>query len=171
MEGVKICQEAIDLIKEFESLHDGDLSKIGLQPKLCPSGVATVGWGHALLNDSGEFLRGKEGLKEAYHLYGSLSEKDAEALLAQDLAEFAIGVNKLVEVYLTDKQFGACVSLAYNIGLPAFKNSTVLRKVNSGDFKEAADAFLLWNKANGKVLAGLVRRRKAERLLFLSGLS
>ncbi len=178
MEGVKVCQEAIDLIKEFESLHDGDLSKIGLQPKLCPAGVWTVGFGSALRDHNGNLLRGKEGMDEAYRQYGYLTEEGAEELLAQDLAEFAKGVADCIDVELSPEQFGACVSLAYNIGLGDFPNSrrpggfrasTVRRKINEGDFKGAADAFLMWNKSNGKVLAGLVRRRKAERLLFLKG--
>ncbi|KQD16250.1 lysozyme [Acinetobacter baumannii] len=68
---------------------------------------------------------------------------------------------------LTQNQFDALVSLAYNIGSGAFKGSTLLKLLNKGDYKGAADQFLVWNKAGGKVMKGLVRRREAERALFL----
>jgi lysozyme len=66
----------------------------------------------------------------------------------------------------TDNQFSAMVSLAYNIGVGAFARSTVARKHNEGDHQAAAEAFALWNKAGGRVLAGLVRRRKEEADLY-----
>lgn len=167
----KVNQETIDLIKRFEGLHDGDLSKIGLQPKLCPAGVWTIGYGHALRGEDGHFLRGKAGEAEAYRRYSFLTEQDAEELLAQDANEFAHDVERLLLRPATANEFGAMVSLAYNIGINAFSGSTVLRRFNQGQTLQAADAFLLWNKAtvNGKkvVLNGLVRRRQAERLLFL----
>lgn len=163
--------DTITLIKQFESLHDGDLSKIGLQPKQCPAGVWTVGYGHALRGHDGHYLRGKEDEAEAYKHYGYLTEEGAEALLQQDLAEFSSDVERLLTLPATSNEFGAMVSLAYNIGINNFAKSSVLRHFNANHKLLASDAFLLWTKAtvNGqrKVLPGLVRRRQAERLLFL----
>lgn len=168
---MKINQDTIDLISQFETLHDGDLSQIGLQPKLCPAGIWTVGFGHALLDGNGQFLRGKAYETEAYRQYGYLTEQGAEALLAQDLVVFGKGVEKLLTASPMSNEFGAMVSLAFNIGLGAFAKSSVLRHFNDYHKLLAADAFLMWDKAtvNGKrvVLPGLVRRRQAERLLFL----
>ncbi|EDH9820259.1 TPA_asm: lysozyme, partial [Salmonella enterica subsp. enterica serovar Typhimurium] len=77
-------------------------------------------------------------------------------------------VSRLVKVKLTQGQFDALVSFAYNLGARTLSSSTLLRKLNSGDYAGAADEFLRWNKAGGKVLNGLTRRREAERALFLS---
>jgi hypothetical protein len=73
----------------------------------------------------------------------------------------------VVKVPLTQNQFDALVSLVYNIGQTAFSNSTLLKKLNAKDYQGAADQFLRWNKGGGKVMKGLVRRREAERALFL----
>ncbi len=166
-----VNQETIDLVKHFEGLHDGDLTTIGLQPKQCPAGVWTVGYGHALRGGDGHFLRGPDGEIEAYRQYGYLTEQGAEELLAQDLHEFAQDVDRLLIMPATSNELGAMVSLAYNIGINAFAGSTVLRRFNNNQKLLAADAFLLWTKATVKGkrvrLAGLVRRRQAERLLFL----
>jgi lysozyme len=156
------------LIKKFESLHDGDLATIGLQPKMCPAGIWTIGWGRALTNAQGDFLRGPKGRSEAYAKYGSISEDQAEQSLKEDTAKFAEGVSNLLEVGVTSNQFSALVSLAYNIGLGALSRSTVLKRLNAGDVTGAAAAFLLWNKSGGKVLRGLTLRREAERQLFLT---
>ncbi|AMX20152.1 Lysozyme RrrD [Acinetobacter pittii] len=91
----------------------------------------------------------------------------AKSYFKQDLAKFEKTVNDSVKVALTQNQFDALVSLTYNIGSGAFKGSTLLKLLNKGDYKDAADQFLAWKKAGGKVLPGLVRRREAERTLFL----
>jgi len=164
-----VCDNAVALIKHFESLHDGDLGAIGLQPKMCPAGVWTVGWGHALTDPrTGQFLRGSKDKARAYRAYPSLTETDADRLLAEDLAVFASGVRAL-SARLTDERHGALVSFSYNLGLRALKTSTLLKLLNEGQITEAADQFLRWNKAAGKVLPGLTRRREAERHLFLTG--
>jgi lysozyme len=169
---MKINTATLELIKRFESLHDGDLSVIGLQPKQCPAGVWTVGYGHALRGGDGHFLRGKEDEQEAYLQYGYLTEQGAEALLLEDTEEFAADVERLLLKKPTENQFGAMVSLAYNIGINAFAHSSVMQFFNQGQMSDAADAFLSWNKGTVKgkkvVLNGLVRRRQAERLLFIS---
>ncbi|MNQ87056.1 Lysozyme RrrD [compost metagenome] len=82
--------------------------------------------------------------------------------------QYEKGVEQSVVVLFTQEQFDALVSFTYNLGINALKGSTLLRKLNSGDYEGAADEFLKWNKAGGKILSGLTRRREAERMLFLS---
>ncbi|MDS7935684.1 lysozyme [Acinetobacter sp. V91_7] len=93
--------------------------------------------------------------------------EQAKSYFKYDLAKFEKTVNESVAVPLTQNQFDALVSLTYNIGSGAFKGSTLLKRLNTKDYSSAADQFLVWNKADGKVLNGLVRRRAAERELFL----
>lgn len=91
----------------------------------------------------------------------------AKAYFKHDLAKFEKTVSESVIVPLNQNQFDALVSLTYNIGSGAFKGSTLLKSLNKGDYLAAADQFLVWNKAGGRVSAGLVNRRKAEMKLFL----
>ncbi len=86
----------------------------------------------------------------------------------EDLLYFCGGVEKLAKGLINDNQFAALVSFAYNCGLSNLKNSTLLRLINAGQHRAAAEEFLKWNKAQGKVMAGLTRRREAERRLFLN---
>lgn len=112
----------------------------------------TIGWG-----DTGKWKLGDE-----------ITRERADELFAARLArEFEPGVLRLVKRTPTQAQFDAMVSLAYNIGLPNFATSTVLRKFNDGDFEGAAAAFLMWDKAQKRVMKGLQRRRWAEHLVFL----
>lgn len=92
--------------------------------------------------------------------------EQAKSYFANDLKRFEKTVNDSVKVDLIQNQFDALVSLTYNIGSTAFKNSTLLKKLNAKDFTGAADQFLVWNKGGGKIMNGLVRRREAERALF-----
>lgn len=96
-----------------------------------------------------------------------ISEPHARVYLFAAIVKFAATVAPRLTRDPTDDQAAAMLSLAYNIGPQAFARSSVLRKFNAGDLPGAADAFLLWNKDNGKVIKGLVNRRKAERLVFL----
>jgi lysozyme len=114
--------------------------------------VWTIGYGH-----TGDDVA--EGLQ--------ITQDQAEQLLRRDLEKFQDGVDDAVSGDTSDNQFGAMVSLAFNIGLGHFKTSTVLREHNAGNHQTAADAFLLWNKAGGRVLPGLDRRRREERDLYL----
>lgn len=93
--------------------------------------------------------------------------EQAKAFFTYDLKRFEAAVNNVVKVPLSQNQFDALVSLTYNIGETAFKKSTLLAKLNIGDFKAAADQFSVWNKGGGKVMKGLVHRRAAEKELFL----
>jgi len=103
----------------------------------------------------------------------TITQAQAEELLKADLEAFETGVDDLLSddawAVTTDNEFSAMVSLAFNIGLPHFKASSVLRFHNAGQTQQAADAFLLWDKSNGRVLPGLVRRRHEERAMYLGG--
>lgn len=98
-----------------------------------------------------------------------MTVEQAVNLKMQDLQRFCISVEGMLKVRVTDNQFGALVSLAFNIGTGALKSSSLLRKLNRGDdINEVAQEFLKWNKAGGIVYRGLTRRRIAEMKLFLS---
>lgn len=98
----------------------------------------------------------------------TIKQETAERLLKTGLVSYESDVSRLVKVDLTQGQFDALVSFTYNLGARSLSTSTLLRKLNAGDYAGAADEFLRWNKAGGKVLNGLTRRREAERALFLS---
>ncbi|WP_420170204.1 lysozyme [Enterobacter intestinihominis] len=98
----------------------------------------------------------------------TIKQETAERLLKTGLVRYESDVSRLVKVGMTQGQFDALVSFTYNLGARSLSTSTLLRKLNTGDYAGAADEFLRWNKAGGKVLNGLTRRREAERALFLS---
>lgn len=98
----------------------------------------------------------------------SVTQEDAERYLEQDIATAEAAVARYVKVNLTDNQFSALVSFTYNLGSGSLKESTLLKKLNKGDYAGAADEFGRWIYASGKVLDGLVKRRKTEMELFLS---
>lgn len=146
---MQVNDDAMDLIKAWEGLR--------LEAYLCPAGVWTIGYGHT---------------GPAAYRGAKIDEHKAHMLLETDVAMVAQQVAKLLKRPATSNQFGAFVSLAFNIGIGAFKGSTALRRFNAGDLQGAAEAITWWNKAtvNGKkqVLRGLVNRREDERILFLS---
>jgi lysozyme len=96
-----------------------------------------------------------------------VTEDEANTILKRDLGKFEQGVRERVSVAVNSNQFSALVSFCFNVGLGAFGESTMRRKLNGGDYSGAANEFLRWDKAGGRALAGLTRRRKAERALFL----
>jgi lysozyme len=166
-----VPQAAVELIKSFEGIPDGDPATVRIDAYLCPAGVWTIGWGHAL-TDGGAQLKGAEKKARARQLYpGGITREQAEALLRADLIPRAASVSSVLKVKVNDQQFGALIALVFNIGAGNLAASTLLRKLNAGDVAGAADQFLAWDKArvNGVLqpLAGLTRRRKAERAMFL----
>ena len=166
-----VPQDAIELIKAFEGIPDGDPSTVGLDAYICPAGVWTIGWGHAIM-DGGKQLTGPGNKARARALYpGGITRDQAQALLRGDLVPRAASLCSVLKVGLNDGQFGALMALVFNIGAGNLAASTLLRKVNTADFAGAAEQFLVWDKArvNGVLqpLAGLTRRRRAERALFL----
>jgi len=97
-----------------------------------------------------------------------ITREQAMALLAEDLHAAETAVNNAITVSLSQNQFDALVSFVFNVGAGAFRSSTLLAKLNARDYAGAADQFLRWSRAGGKVMAGLLRRRNDERDLFLS---
>jgi lysozyme len=120
-------------------------------------GIWTIGYGTTAM--AGVGIEPKSGMV--------ITEAQALGYLDVAVTKFANNVTRALEKPANSNEFGAMVSLAYNIGPSAFRRSSVLRLFNGGNKKEAADAFLLWNKAGGKVLKGLTNRRHEERALFL----
>lgn len=118
----------------------------------CPAGVWTIGYGHTRGVKQGDIMPKARALE----------------ILRRDLQEAGDTVNRLVTVPLTQGQYDALCCFVFNLGARNFRNSTLLRKLNNQDYKGAADEFLRWTKANGRELPGLVKRRKAEKQLFLS---
>ena len=164
--------DAVELIKSFEGIPDGDPATVNIDAYLCPAGVWTIGWGHALV-DNGAQLKGTANLPRARALYpGGITRAQAQALLAADLIPRGASVLNLARTALSDGQFGALIAFVFNVGAANFGASTLLRKLNAGDVAGAADQFLAWDKARVdgvlKPLAGLTRRRKAERAMFLA---
>lgn len=165
-----VPQEGIELIKSFEGIPDGDPSTVNIDAYLDPVGIWTIGWGHAI-TVGGSFLRGASNRDVARAMFpGGITLEQAEALLRGDLVDTASQVGSLVRVALDDGQYGALVSFAFNAGVGNLSRSTLLRLLNDGDYAGAAEQFLVWDKGriNGVLqpLAGLTRRRRAERALF-----
>lgn len=98
----------------------------------------------------------------------TITQDTADSLLCSGVVQYEKGVMGLVKVAVNQNQFDALVDFAYNLGVKALEGSTLMKKLNAGDYAGAADEFPKWNKAGGKVLNGLVKRRAAERSLFLS---
>jgi lysozyme len=136
----------IDLIKKFEGVK--------LHAYQDSGGVWTVGAGHT----------GKDVTPGLV-----ITQEQADSLLIKDLVVFEAGVDTLVKVPISDAQKSALVSFAYNLGLHTLAGSTLLKKLNSGDIRGAADQFELFDRVNGKAVQGLLNRRQAEKALFLSG--
>ena len=147
---MNINKATIDLVKDFEGCK--------LTAYRDPIGVWTIGYG----------TTARAGLGIIPTAGMTITQAEADQLLADGLNKFADQIRPMINAGLNDNQFGACVSLAYNIGAHAFGTSSALKHINAGDYDKAANAILLWNKAGGKVLKGLVRRREAERKLFLT---
>ena len=145
-----INKAGLDLIKEFESLK--------LKPYLDPVKIPTIGYGT---------IKYPNGKKVAM-TDRAITEAEAVEYLMFEVEEKAQNVERMVKVAMNDNEYSALISFAYNVGWPALEKSTLLKLLNAGsDRKAVADQFLRWDKAGGQVLAGLTRRRQAERSLFL----
>lgn len=155
----------LDTIKHFEGIHDGDLKTIGLQPKMDPIGIWTEGYGRAMRDKKGNFIRGAENKKLAYDSITIHNEVEAIKALAQDCAVREYTVAQRIKVPLTQNQFDALVSLIYNTG----GSETIYQLINNKQSKQAI--FEFWTKhyitGDGVILPGLVARRKAEADLFV----
>lgn len=170
MARMKISEVGLSLIKTYESLHDGNLSKIGLQPKQCPSGVWTCGYGHAVTNENGAFLRGEAGYKKLLQLYPqweTMTIKEAEDLLTEDMIKFETQVNKSLKVTVSQNQFDALVSHTFNTG----GSDTLFKLINANAPLESVLSWFTnhYITANGTPLKGLKYRRQSEAHLFSTG--
>lgn len=142
---MKISENGLNLIKQFEGLR--------LQAYQCSAGVWTVGYGHTAGVRPGDII----------------DEVQAGIFLRQDVAASESTVMKFVTVALRQHQFDALVSFVFNLGSGNFAASTLLKKLNAKDYNGAADQFLRWVYAGGEPISGLLRRRNAERELFIKG--
>lgn len=144
--GSKGCE----LIQKFEGCE--------LKAYKCSAGVWTIGWGNTMYENG---ISVKEG--------DSISHNRAIELFSMIASKFASGVTKRIKQQVTQNQFDALVSFAYNCGFGNLDKSTLLKKVNTNPNDDSIrDEFMKWNKGGGKVLAGLTRRRKAEADLYFS---
>ena len=144
-----INERGIEMVKSFEGL--------ALRPYVCAGGVNSVGYGATRSSTGGPIDLDME----------PISETEAEALLIRDLESSEGWVSRLIKTALTENQYSALVSFTFNVGAGALQRSTLRMKLNRSEYQGAADEFPKWRIAGGRILAGLVRRRAAERALFL----
>ena len=139
---MKCSQEGLELIKKFEGCR--------LEAYRCSANVLTIGYGHT------------GGVLET----DVITQDVANKLLEEDIAKFEKYVNVNVAVELNQSQFDALVAWTFNLGVGNLRSSTMLKKLNESDYDSVPSEMRRWNKAGGKTLDGLIRRRKAEGLLF-----
>lgn len=144
---MRISNKGRDFIKGFEALRLVAYPDPGTGDK-----PWTIGWGHT------------KGVKRG----DRITQAQAEQFLSDDVSVFELTANSAIKHPMTQNQFDALVSLAFNIGGSAFAGSTLVKKFNAGDARGAADEFSKWKNSGGKVMPGLVKRRAAERETFLS---
>ena len=135
--------EGLALIKKFEGCE--------LKAYQCSAGVWTIGYGHTK-----DVVEGME-----------ITQEQAEQMLVDELHEYESYIYKYVTVALSQNQFDALVSWVYNLGPANLSASTMLKVLNSGEYEDVPAQMKRWNKAGGKVLEGLIRRREAEACLFV----
>lgn len=145
-----INQAGLDLIKEFE----------GFRPETYDDGAGVLTIGYGTTARAGVGIDPQPGMV--------ITQAEAEWYLEKALMAFADKILPAITAPINENEWAAFLSLAYNIGPSAFKRSSALRHFNNGDKFMAAKSILLWNKAGGKVMRGLERRREAERKLFLT---
>lgn len=141
---MKTGEKGLSLIKHFEGLR--------LRAYQCAANVWTIGYGHTAGVRPGDVI----------------TPEQADAFLCQDVSDSERAVSSFVRVPLIQCQFDALISFTFNLGPGNLRTSTLLRLLNAGDYQGAADQLLCWVNAGGKRLPGLVRRREAEKSLFLN---
>ena len=147
---MRLNKAGIDLMHDFEGCR--------LEAYLCPASVPTIGYGSTYYEDG-----------RPVKLGDAITQERADQLFEAIAEDFAKRVRSLLKVGLNENQFSALVSFTYNVGVANLKKSTLLKKlnINSSD-PTITDEFLKWNKAGGKVLAGLTRRREQEAKLYFT---
>lgn len=139
---MNISEEGLSLIKKFEGCE--------LKSYRCSANVLTIGYGHT------------KGVEEDQEI----TQEEAEEMLVSELGEYEGYINDMVECDLEQHQFDALVAWVYNLGPTNLRSSTMLKRLNSNDLDDVPNQIKRWDKAGGKVLAGLTRRREAEALMF-----
>lgn len=147
---MRMTDEGLALIRRFEGFRS--------EAYRDAVGVWTIGYGHTSMAGAPEVIPGLR-----------ITSAEGAAILARDVQTFADGVEASLRVRLSDQQFSALVSFAFNVGLGNFRRSSVLKAVNAGDFDAVPRRLNLWVKAGGRTLPGLVRRRAAEGAMFAAG--
>ena len=168
---MKLSEKGAALMHQYEGCRN--------KPYQCPAHIWTIGYGHVLYQDQIRLpmarVEGKEVpmIRKEYPLKGNdarvWSKEEIDALFRNDVASFERGVLRLAPG-LVGRQgsFDACVAFSFNAGLGNFQRSGIRQKILREDWEGAAEAFKEWTKGGGKVLPGLVKRREAEKALFLS---
>lgn len=133
-----------ELIQKWEGLR--------LTAYLCPAGIPTIGYGHT----------------KGVRLGDICTQGQAEEWLTEDMQGAEAGIKRCLSIPVSRNQMEALVSFVFNLGIGNLKSSTLLKYLNQGEFEQAANQFVRWNKAKGKELAGLTNRRLDEKQLFLS---
>lgn len=169
---MKLSHAGAELMHRYEGCRN--------RPYLCPAHIWTIGYGHVLYQQQIRLpMMRKEGenvqIRKEYPLAEGdnrvWSKEEINQLFAVDVASFERGVLRLVPgVHGRQGAFDALVSFAFNAGLGNLQRSQIRMRANRGDWAGAAEALMDWTKGGGKVLPGLVKRREAEKALFLSGL-
>lgn len=168
---MKVSDSALKMLKH----HEGVRTK----PYRDVVALWTIGVGHLMYPEQANLPNRKNAkpeytgpCREDYQIriedFRIFSMEEVDGLLKSDLARFERGVDRLISVPLSQNQFDALVSFSFNLGLGTLQRSTLRQKVNRGDFEGAAEEFLKYTMAGGKVFRGLVNRRNDERALFLS---
>ena len=142
-------QKCLDLIKQFEGFS--------ATAYICPAGKVTIGYGSTYWEDGNPVKMGE-----------TISQERATILLQAIVDSFRAKMKAYIKVSINENQFDALTCFAYNVGVANFYSSTLLKLINSNKFSEAADQFDKWVYADKKVLPGLIKRRAAEKALFLS---
>ncbi len=162
---MKVSAAAIDMIKH----HEGVRTK----PYRCPALLWTVGCGHVIdPTHAAVKYEERKSLSVPAGWDRALTMDEVDRILSQDLVRFERGVARLCPAAVGHQGiFDALVSFSFNVGLGNLQRSGLRMKTNRGDFEEAADEFLKWTKAAGRVLPGLVKRRNDERAMYLAGVA
>jgi lysozyme len=163
---MKVSKVGIDLIKYFEGMHDGDLKTIGLQPKMCPAGIWTEGYGRAMRDSNGNFIKGIANKKLAYSSITIKTEKEAIEALSQDLIVFENIVMRKIKVDISQNEFDALVSHTYNTG----GSNTLFELINNKSNDMIVQNWFVskYISADGVKLNGLIDRRKSEAKLYFT---
>ena len=158
---MKVSPKAIKMIQHHEGVRQ--------KPYRCPAKLWTVGVGHVLYPEQGKLkIDDRDGFALKIEDFRVFSMEEVDGILRADLDRFERGVEKFCPVPLTQGQFDALVSFSFNVGLGTLQRSTLRQKVLRGDMEGASEELLKYCMAGGKVLKGLLNRRKDEQAVFLN---